>query len=56
MTTNTNPSAKVVALKYKDLWILREEQGTKVAARTECVGVCGKVFKAVGVAAPPSAL
>jgi hypothetical protein len=53
LTTNTNLSAKAVALKYKELWILLEEQGTRVAVRTECVGVCGKLFKAVGVAVPP---
>lgn len=122
LTTNTNLSAKAVALKYKELWmveqtfrdmksaldtrpiyhkedetirghvfcsflaltlkkelenrlvsqglvyewadikqdlkalqeVLLEEQGTKVAVRTECVGVCGKVFKAIGVAVPPT--
>lgn len=32
--------------------VLLEEQGTKVAVRTEYVGVCGKVFKAIGVAVP----
>ena len=29
-----------------------EENGTKLAIRTECKGVCGNVFKAVGVAVP----
>jgi len=31
-----------------------EESGTRLAIRTECQGVCGKVFKAVGVAVPPT--
>jgi transposase len=34
--------------------VMLEEKGTKVAVRTGCVGVCGKVFKAVGVAVPPT--
>jgi hypothetical protein len=32
-----------------------EENGSTLAIRTECQGVCGKVFKAVGVAVPPTA-
>jgi hypothetical protein len=32
----------------------REEQGRKVAVRRECVGICDTVFKAVGVAVPPT--
>lgn len=31
-----------------------EEQGKRFAIRTECVGSCGKVFQAVGVAVPPT--
>jgi transposase len=31
-----------------------EENGTTMAVRTECLGVCGKVFKATGVAMPPT--
>jgi transposase len=31
-----------------------EENGATLAIRTECQGVCGKVFKAVGVAVPPT--
>jgi len=31
-----------------------EETGATLAIRTECRGVCGKVFKAVGVAVPPT--
>ena len=31
-----------------------EENGSTLAVRTECQGVCGKVFKATGVAVPPT--
>ena len=31
-----------------------EENGKRFAIRTQCLGVCGKVFKAVGVALPPT--
>jgi len=31
-----------------------EENGSTLAVRTECQGVCGKVFKAAGVAVPPT--
>lgn len=31
-----------------------EENGSTFAIRTECQGVCGKVFKAVGIAVPPT--
>jgi transposase len=31
-----------------------EERGKSLAVRTECLGTCGKVFQAVGVAIPPS--
>ncbi len=31
-----------------------EENGKRLALRTECKGVCGKVFQAVGVAVPPT--
>lgn len=34
--------------------VILEENGTTMAIRTECQGVCGKVFKAVGVAVPPT--
>jgi len=122
LTTNTNLSAREVALKYKELWMVEhtfrdmksvidtrpvyhkldetirghvfcsflalalkkelddrlvsqglqyewadikqdlkalqetilEENGVKLAVRTECQGNCGKVFKAVGVALPPT--
>jgi len=33
--------------------VILEENGVSLAIRTECRGVCGKVFKAVGVAVPP---
>ena len=31
-----------------------EENGRQLAVRTACVGNCGKVFQAVGVAIPPT--
>jgi len=31
-----------------------EDNGKALALRTECLGTCGKVFKAVGVAVPPT--
>jgi transposase len=31
-----------------------EDKGRKLAIRSECKGVCGKVFQAVGVAIPPT--
>ena len=31
-----------------------EENGHSMALRTECIGTCGKVFQAVGVAIPPT--
>ena len=31
-----------------------EDNGKSLALRTECLGTCGKVFKAVGVAVPPT--
>ena len=34
--------------------VILEESGSTLAIRTECRGVCGKVFKAVGVAVPPT--
>jgi len=34
--------------------VILEENDTRLAIRTECQGVCGKVFKAVGVAVPPT--
>jgi len=34
--------------------VILEENGSTLAVRTECQGICGKVFKATGVAVPPS--
>jgi transposase len=34
--------------------VLIEDKGKSLALRTECVGTCGKVFQAVGVAIPPT--
>jgi transposase len=34
--------------------VILEENGSRWAIRTECQGVCGKVFKVVGVAVPPT--
>lgn len=34
--------------------IVIEDHGKSLALRTECVGTCGKVFQAVGVAIPPT--
>jgi len=34
--------------------VMLEEKGKSLVLRTECVGVCGKVFQAVGVAIPPT--
>jgi transposase len=31
-----------------------EEDGRRLAVRTACAGVCGKVFQAAGVALPPT--
>jgi hypothetical protein len=31
-----------------------EEQGKRFAIRNQCQGACGKLFKAVGVALPPT--
>ena len=31
-----------------------EENGKQLAIRSQCKGVCGKVFQAVGVAMPPT--
>jgi transposase len=31
-----------------------EDRGKSLAVRTECLGICGKVFQAVGVAIPPT--
>ncbi len=31
-----------------------EDSGKSLALRTECIGTCGKVFQAVGVAVPPT--
>jgi transposase len=33
--------------------IVLEEKGKSLAVRSECLGTCGKVFQAVGVALPP---
>jgi len=34
--------------------VILEENGSTLAVRTECRGVCGKLFKATGVAVPPT--
>lgn len=34
--------------------VILEENGSTLAVRTECQGVCGKVFKAAAVAVPPT--
>jgi transposase len=34
--------------------VILEENGSKLAIRTECQSTCGKVFKAIGVAVPPT--
>jgi transposase len=34
--------------------VLIEDNGKSLALRTECLGTCGKVFQAVGVAVPPT--
>ena len=34
--------------------VLIEDSGKSLALRTECTGTCGKVFRAVGVAIPPT--
>ena len=34
--------------------IIVEDAGRTLSVRTECQGVCGKVFQAVGVAVPPT--
>jgi len=31
-----------------------EDSGKRLAIRSECLGTCGKVFQAVGVALPPT--
>jgi transposase len=42
----------------QDLSALREtvlnEDGKRLAVRSQCLGTCGKVFQAVGVAVPPT--
>ena len=34
--------------------VMIEENGKRLAIRSQCKGVCGKVFQAVGVAMPPT--
>jgi hypothetical protein len=34
-------------------WVIVKEGGKRFAIRSECQGVCGKIFQAVGVALPP---
>lgn len=34
--------------------VVIDDNGRSLALRTECVGICGKVFQAVGVAIPPT--
>jgi hypothetical protein len=31
-----------------------EDNGKALSVRSECLGTCGKVFQAVGVAVPPT--
>ena len=31
-----------------------EEKDTRISVRSQCLGTCGKVFQAVGVAIPPT--
>jgi len=31
-----------------------EDRGKTLAIRSECLGTCGKIFQAVGVAIPPT--
>ena len=31
-----------------------EDNGKTLAVRSECIGTCGKVFQAVGIAMPPT--
>jgi len=41
---------KIKALREVEI----EENGKSLAIRTECLGTCGKIFQAVGVAIPPT--
>lgn len=34
--------------------VVIEEKGKQLAVRTQCVGTCGKVFKSLGIAIPPT--
>jgi hypothetical protein len=34
--------------------VVIEDKGKSLVLRTECIGTCGKVFQAVGVAIPPT--
>jgi transposase len=34
--------------------VVIDDNGRSLALRTECVGICGKIFQAVGVAMPPT--
>jgi len=34
--------------------VVIEDKGKSLALRTECIGTCGKVFQAVGIAIPPT--
>ena len=34
--------------------VVIEDNGKSLSLRTECIGTCGKVFQAVGVAIPPT--
>ena len=45
-----NPKQDLKALQEVKI----EDNGKSLALRTECLGTCGKVFKAVGVAIPPT--
>ena len=34
--------------------VLIKENGKSLVLRTECIGTCGRIFQAVGVAIPPT--
>jgi transposase-like protein len=41
-------------INHRDGNLQKKRLDSKLALRTECVGACGKVFQAVGVAIPPT--
>ena len=34
--------------------VVIEEKGKQLAVRSQCIGICGKVFKSLGIAVPPT--